>query len=233
MPRTPSLSSLFLAWVFFSVAFRTVFQSFLTTYIIDSGYKTPIQNMDELYASGIKLACFKFECQLSEMGEETEVTQVHRNLVYCPMYWDCVLMAIYQQNISILLSDIEAEYIYAVGLSVDENSKQLLCGLEDGVIFPDSRIMLMFPGDPLMRRVNEIIDRVVEAGLYNQWISMSFNVDKILNWNKTIVQQFNGYYSFNLYHLRAAFYLLLMGWCLSSFSFVVEVLYNRILNKIM
>ena len=56
MPRAQSLSSLSIAWVCFSVAFSTVFQAFLTTFLIDSGYKTPIQNMDELFASGIKLA---------------------------------------------------------------------------------------------------------------------------------------------------------------------------------
>jgi len=48
MPRTPSLRSLFLAWVCFSVAFSTVFQAFLTTFLIDSGYKTPIKNKSEL-----------------------------------------------------------------------------------------------------------------------------------------------------------------------------------------
>ena len=47
MPRAPSLRSLFLAWVGFSLAFSTVFQAFLTTFLIDSGYKTPIQNVDE------------------------------------------------------------------------------------------------------------------------------------------------------------------------------------------
>jgi hypothetical protein len=55
-PRTPSLRSLFLAWVCFSLAFNTVFQAFLTTFLIDPGYRTPIRNMDELFASGIKLA---------------------------------------------------------------------------------------------------------------------------------------------------------------------------------
>ena len=55
VPRTPSLRSLFLAWVCFSVAFNTVYQAFLTTFLVDSGYKTPIQNKDELYESGIKL----------------------------------------------------------------------------------------------------------------------------------------------------------------------------------
>jgi hypothetical protein len=55
MPRAPSVRSLFLAWVCFSLAFNTVFQAFFTMFLIDSGYKTPIQNMDELFASGIIL----------------------------------------------------------------------------------------------------------------------------------------------------------------------------------
>jgi len=56
MPRTPSLRSLFFAWVCFFLAFSTVFQAFLTTFIIEPGNKPPIRNMDELLASGMKLA---------------------------------------------------------------------------------------------------------------------------------------------------------------------------------
>jgi hypothetical protein len=56
MPWTPSLLSLFFAWVSFSLAFIMDFQVFLTKFFIDSGYKTPIRNMDELFASGINLA---------------------------------------------------------------------------------------------------------------------------------------------------------------------------------
>jgi len=39
MPLASSLFSLFLAWVCFSMAFSTVFQAFLTTFLVDSGYK--------------------------------------------------------------------------------------------------------------------------------------------------------------------------------------------------
>jgi hypothetical protein len=51
----PSLCSLFLAWVCFSVVFSTVFQAILTSFIMFSEYKSPIQNIDELFASGINL----------------------------------------------------------------------------------------------------------------------------------------------------------------------------------
>jgi hypothetical protein len=45
------------------------------------------------------------------------------------------------------------------------------------------------------------------------------------------VHPLGGYYSFNLYHMQPAFYLVLMGWCLSAFSFMIEVLYKRVLSK--
>jgi len=82
-----------------------------------------------------------------------------------------------------------------------------------------------------MRRVNEIIDRVVEAGLYNHWFFLQINLQKVLFRKISIVQPLDEYYSFNLYHMQTAFYLLLIGWCLSALCFMVELLYNHVLNK--
>jgi hypothetical protein len=232
MPRTPSLRSLFLAWVCFSVAFSTVFQAFLTTYLIDSGYKTPIHKMDELFTSGIKLAYIPDFSFLFEIGDEREVSKIHRHLVNCPANWVCMEWAKYHKNVSIILPDIQAEFNYAIGDFVGKNSKPLLCKLEDGVIFPSSLTMLMFHGDPLMRRVNDIIDRVVEAGLYNSWISLENNLRKILFRKIGIDHPLDDYYSFNFYHLQTVFYILLLGCCLSVLCFIFEVLYNRVLSKI-
>jgi hypothetical protein len=233
MPRTPSLRSLFLAWVCFSLAFSTVFQAFLTTFLIDSGYKTPIQNMDELFASGIKLAYSPDYSLFLEIGDETEVSHVQKNVAKCLHFWSCLEWAIYHKNVSVLLDDLNGEHFYAAGVFVDQKSKPLLYGLEDGVVFPDMRTMMMFHGDPLMNRVNEIINRVIEAGLNNHWISLKFNNYKTLFRKKPFLHQFDGYYSFKLYHMKAAFYLLLMGWCFSALCFMVEVLYNCVLHKIM
>jgi len=233
MPRTPSLRLLFLAFVCFSLAFSTVFQAFLTTFLVDSGYKPQIENMDELFASGMQLAFDPDYSGILEIGDETEVLKLRRHLTNCPSYDICIEWANYHKNISIILPEAMAEYWYAMGDYVGENSKPFLCKLEDGVVYPDSIIMMMFHGDPLMRRVNDIIDRVVEAGLYNYWISVEFNWYKILFRKIALVHPLDGYYSFKLYHLQTVFYLLLLGWCLSALCFILEVLYNRVLSKIM
>jgi hypothetical protein len=188
--------------------------------------------MEELYASGIKLAYDPDYSFVLETGDEKDLSKVRSNLANCTEYWICLEWALYQKNVSILLTDTEVEYHYASGNFVDENSKPLLCGLEDGVIFPFSRTMMMFHRDPLMRRVNEIIDRFVEAGLYNHWISMDINWNKLVPEEVNDVEQVKGYYSFNLYHMQSPFYLLLLGWFISALCFTFEVLHHRVLRKI-
>jgi hypothetical protein len=133
--------------------------------------------------------------------------------------------------VSVLLADNAAEEGYALGHYVGENSERLLCRLEDGVVYSTGLAMKMFYGDPLLRRVTEIIDRFVEPGMYNYWISANMHRRKILSRSIAVVQPLDEYYSFNLYHMQPAFYLLLMGWFLSVIYFMVEVLYNCIITK--
>jgi len=179
MPRASSIRSLFLAWVVFSLAFSTVFQAFLTTFLIDSGYKTPIQNLDEMFASGIKLLYPTGFNYFVDNGDETNAAKLKSNRLVCPSNVNCGAWALYHKNISILIPDMMAEEYYAKGDFVGDNSKPLVCRLEDGVFLNTGLAMIMFHGDPLMGRVNKIIDRVVEAGLYNYFISYRLNLIKL------------------------------------------------------
>jgi hypothetical protein len=187
--------------------------------------------MDELFASGIKLAYQPGYNFIFDVGDETEATKVRRNRVNCPSFWVCVDWAKYHKNVSVLLDDTIADNRYAVGDFVGENSEPLLCGLEDGVFYTTGLSMIMFHGDPLMSRVSEIIDHVLEAGLYNYWVSFSIHFNKLRSRKIAIANPLDEYYSFNLYHMQPAFCLLLMGWCLSAICFMVELLYNPVLSQ--
>jgi len=116
--------------------------------------------------------------------------------------------------------------MYASGDFVGKNSELLVCKLEDGIVYRYGQSMIMFHGDPLMSRVNEIIDHVVEAGIYNFWISLNMDALKSKSRKIAIVHPTDEYYSFNLYHMQLAFLILLTGWCLSALSIIVELLYN-------
>ena len=105
MPRTTSLRLLFLAWMCFSLAFSTVLQAFLTTFLIDSGYKTPIQNMDELFASDIKLSFPEQNNIFFQDGDQTEISKIKSNLAKCKIGWECLYWALYHKNVSIFYQD--------------------------------------------------------------------------------------------------------------------------------
>jgi hypothetical protein len=231
MPRSNSLRSLFITWVCFSLAFSTVIQAFLTQFLIESGYETPIQNMEELFASGFKFAYAPGQSYIFHKSFGTEASKVLRNLANCPSFVVCVEWAMNQKNTSVLLSNLYALLGYSTGYFAGENAEPLLCSLKDGVVFHSGQVMLMLHGDPLLRRVNEIICRVVEAGIYNYWLSLLIYTLNLQYMKIGIVQLIDEYYSFNFHHMLPAFYLLLMGWCLSALCFMFEVLYNRVLKK--
>ena len=215
----------------FCLAFNTVFQAFLTTFLVDSGYETPIQSMDELFASGIKLAYLRGHSFIFKNGDETEASKVQSSQANYPSFEFCHNWTFFQKNVSILVADISVEESYARGQYVGKNSEPLLCRLEDGVVYSTGLTVVIFYGDPLMKRVTEVIDRVVEAGIYKHWVSISMNMRKIHFRKIAIVRKLDGYYSFNLYNMQPAFHLLLMGWFLSVIFFMVEVLYKPVLTK--
>jgi hypothetical protein len=187
--------------------------------------------MEELFASGIKLAYVPAHSYIFKDGDEKEASNIQRNFANCTTLLVCVEWAKNQKNVSVLFSDHTAELSYAMGYSVGKNSELLLCSLKDGAVFHTGIVMIMLHGDPLLRRVNEIIGRVVEAGIYNYWYSLRINSLKLQFKKIAIVQPLDEYYSYNLHHMQPAFYFLLMGWCLSALCFMVEVLYNRVLRK--
>jgi hypothetical protein len=64
--------------------------------------------MDELLASGIKLAYSSVHTHIFEEGDEKGVSTVQRNLANCPSFEVCVECARNQRNVSVLLTDMYA-----------------------------------------------------------------------------------------------------------------------------
>jgi len=120
---------------------------------------------------------------------------------------------------------------FAFSKFVGGKSKPLLCRLEDVLLYQCGTTIIMLYREPLMRRVTEIFDRVVEAYIYKYWTSLVMHKLNPNARKRGIVDPLGGYYSFNLCHIQPAFYLLFMGWCLSTLSFMVELLYNRVLTR--
>jgi hypothetical protein len=187
--------------------------------------------MDELFGSGMKLAYLPIYSSVFEYGDETELSNVIRNKVDCPSFNVCVEWAAYYKNVSVFMSDFFFETFSDNGGFVGSNREPLICRIDDGVFSNPQSVMILFYGEPLMKRLNDIFGRVVEAGLYNYWISQFVDDFSISYQHIAIVNPLDEYCSFNLYHMQPAFYLLLMGLCLSVICFVIELLCYRLFDK--
>jgi hypothetical protein len=187
--------------------------------------------MDELFDSDLKLAYDPVHSPFLEKGNEKDLSNLRRMKANCPSFDVCVDWAQYYKNVSVFLSDYVFQIQSAIGLHVGENGEPLLCRIDDGVFFNTQSVMLMFYGEPLLNRINDIFGRVVEAGLYKFWLSELMDYYKRQVEQKAIVNPLDEYYSFNLHHLQPAFYLVLMGLCLSFFCFAIELFCYSLLHK--
>jgi hypothetical protein len=103
--------------------------------------------MDQLFASGMKLAFPSEYNFFFQNGDETEASKVQRNRANCPSFKVCLDWAKYHKNVSVMLSDLLAELWYARCHLLGENFEPLLCRLEDGVVFTTGQTMVMLHGE--------------------------------------------------------------------------------------
>jgi len=222
LPHNATVRAVFLAWLVFSLAVNNVFQTFLTTFLTGSGYEPPIHNIDQMLASKIKYA---YHPIFEDIYNETDDVNSHilkENRLLCPDTNACIKWAQNYKNISMIIDEVGFEERLYTSRLMDENSKPLICPLDDGIVMTNNAAMIMRVGDPLLGRIDEIIQRVVEAGLFMQWKKSYFDKKKIRSGTLHSYSLQDDYYSFTLEHMQPAFFMLLMGLCISTVILLVE-----------
>jgi hypothetical protein len=230
LPHKTSLRAVFLAWIFFSLAVDNVFQTFLTTFLTGSGYEPPIHNIDQMLTSKIK---YGYPPGLDYFYEDNDDVNSHiiiENRMSCQNNSVCFKWALDYKNISIFLDELNYEEKCSTSSLMDENSKPLICPLDDGILITINHAMIMRVGNPLLGRISAIIERVVEAGIFMQWKKSYFDKIKIQSGTVHSYSLLDDYYSFTLEHMQPAFYMLLMGFCISTVIFLLELVIHRVIH---
>ena len=230
LPHKASVRAMFFAWLFFSLAVDTLFQSFLTTFLTGSGYEPPIHNIDQMLASKIKYGYPPIFDDIYKLSGDVNSHIILENRVLCRNNSVCFKWAHEYKNISVILDEVDIEERYSTSSLMDENSKPLICPLDDGITFTANYAMIMRMGDPLLGRIDEIIQRVMEAGMFMQWKKSHLDKIKIKSGTLHSYSLLDDYYPFTLEHMQPAFYMLLMGFCISTVVFLLELANHRILH---
>jgi hypothetical protein len=229
MPRTTPLRMFFFSWVCYSLAMNTVFQAYLTTFLIDPGLEKSITSTEEVFTSGTKYGFipYIFDGTFKD-STNSESMKILENRVDCTNMELCLCWTAKYRNISVISVDIIVDYLYYSSQFSDEYGNHQVCRIKDNPVLLTDIVMLLQKGSPLLERVNEIIDRVLESGILNHWFKDSIEAQVIMksvsNSTTTLADEF---YELNTKHMQSAFYLLFFGEGLGLISLLMELLYFR------
>ena len=104
-PRSAPLRLFFFCWVCYSVAISTVFQAYLTTFLIEPGYEQPIRTVEEMLKSEVKFGYpFEFKRMFKDTSDPVDLA-ILNNAVECADEILCYIWASVYHNISSILDE--------------------------------------------------------------------------------------------------------------------------------
>lgn len=224
MPTTIPLRIFFIFWVSYSLAINTVFQTFVTTYLVNPGLRKQINSVKSLLDSGID---YGFHPDMDAfLTDETNLilTKILKQRKPCSNVVSCLQRVAEKCDFATILSSDSVHYMNTFKF-LDHSGKGLLCTVKDSA-FTAYKTFYLPKGSIHQHTFNKLIEVANEAGLVNYWWKETLITSKIRAGSVKRHTLQDDYFVFLLTHLQGAFYLLMLGHCISSVCFVAELIFN-------
>jgi len=220
IPQKAVIRAVFLLWIVYSLAVNTVYQTFLTSYMVDPGLRHQISSVDELLDSRLEYCIYSsFDSLMPDLRNKLyERRQIYDDIE------DCARRLATKGDFAFLYSKINTDYMTAVRF-VDSNGHPLFCQMDEN-FSPQYVTLSVQRGNPMLTRYNDVIQRVVEAGLLDQcWKVIKFKATLLAAKNLTV--PVGDFTPLSTEHLQSAFYIHILGCVISLISFSVEVFFHK------
>ena len=218
-PQAPSIRCVFLMWVLYCWAVNTVYQTFLTSYLVDTGLQNQISSEEELFHSGIKYGIHKaILFHIPHLASKR-----YSRRIDCVTFEECQDRAALKGDLAYVFSSLNMAYVIAERY-MDGNGKPLICKFDEVV----SNQIISIPvqkGLPMMDEFNDVIQDVVEAGLLEQCLT-DIKYKATLTAAKDFILPPGEYTKLTLEHLQSPFYFLFLGYAFSVVALIAEVLFH-------
>lgn len=224
-PQEPVIRAVFLIWISYCLAVNTVYQTYLTTFLVHPGLEHQIGSEDEVFNSGME-----YGIPSTIATVITDLMGYHyRNLLYCDDHKTCQNRVAFKRDFSYIYSTLSMEFIIAARY-MDANGKQLICSFEE--IISSQLITIPVPkGYAMLDRFNKIILHLLQGGFIDQWFrDIKYTIFLSSTAETTLLT--GEYIKLSLLHMQSALYILLLGIILSFIVFLIEVLFYRNMHPI-
>jgi len=214
MPNSAPLRVFFLSWIIYSLAVNTVFQTYVTSYLVDPGLQHQIDNSEELYQSNY---VFAFPDTLDKFFDKEFVDFLKPRVISGPV--ECLDYVANKDDFATVagrkLVDFFSEDL------VKRGSKHEIYRFRED-LFQLSTVMLLPKGSPFLEPVNVVLIRTFEAGLVNKWYKDIIIETRIKAGVREIPVLIDEYIPLSLSHLQASFVFLFLGLGISSVILLLE-----------
>ena len=229
-PRSAPLRLFFLCWVCYSVAISTVFQAYLTTFLIEPGYEEPLKTVEQMLNSEKNFGFLRtFKVLFTDTSDPAD-SAIFKGAVECPDEPTCFIWAAIYRNISTILNDWNMGIYRSEKNLTDGNNRPLLCVLEDGAVRTFDLSILFIKRSPFFEFLNNVIIPIVEGGIVMHIKKRGLEKAKIqIEFNSPTSD--DNYFVFGVIHMQTAFYLLMLGHVLAFACFLTEIMWHRYRSK--
>jgi hypothetical protein len=210
-----------------------LYQGYIVGILVNPEFEKSITTINDLIQSGIEYGYL--EVMDTFLFSDPAYNIITKNRKACNSGYKCLQRVVERKDFATIASNFGAEYFRSRLLF--HNIHVQFCTLQEDVII--FRISLyMAKGNPLLHRLNEIITRIFEAGLFEKWqddfISSPrlddhpIDDDEDTKFSDFTTKELHTDFSpFSIIQLQVVFYTLLLGQIINTLVLLVEVLYYR------
>jgi hypothetical protein len=219
-PQQPVFRVVFLIWIWYCFVINTVYQTYLTTFLVDPGLQHQISSNEEVINSGME-----YGVPTTILTVITELTGYrYRHLLYCDDHKACQNRVAFKRDFSYIYSTLSMEFIIASRYT-DGNGKHLICSFEE--VISSQLITIPVPkGYVMLDRFNKVILHLLQGGILDHWFR-DLKYTTFLSSAAETSLLTGEYVKLSLLHMQSAVYILLLGLVLSCIAFFSEILCCR------
>ena len=215
MPRSLRFRLLFFVFVLYRFAISTVFQTFLTSFLVDPGYKNQLTSLGEILDSGMEFGYDAFESMFFILSSNLRHKEVAERAEMCSPRKVCI-DRIHETGNFAIFAPVWLVWNYT-NIINDHGTVCLLYDDEYSFVFITSYVQ---NGSVFLESLNKFVSLYVESGMFHRMVKDSVYMSKYTRNTSDVSDE---YFVFTLNHLRIAFYILFFGHCLSFLLFLCEV----------
>ena len=218
-PEVASIRAVFFVWVLYCWALNTVYQAYLTSFLIDPGLQHQLASEDEILTSGIECTT---ETGVISLYPELKGTRYRR--MNSTVEVDSAQGRVAEGTLAFLYAKFPVEYNIALKYK-DANGVPSICKVRDDFAF--NLIAIHVPkGFPLKAKYDEVLLTLLQAGLVKRWwehLKYTASLERVGD----VGSPPGEYIVLTMKHLQSAFYFLLLGYAMSVLSFLMELCCQR------